>query len=242
MARTLSQIVRELDKAYVPQVRSIQKQQKALPGYFKAQEAGLSAQKDQAFGDILAGARQRGLGFAGIPLAEQAQYTATEFLPALAGLKQNQNTGIFGLTEAINKIRETQRLNAEEIRQKELDRDLQREQFAQQMRLARSSGGSGGGGSGASGLLEALLGGGGDTGDKKAPKQGNPVNDVFNIIKAFRQNLNNRQGGWGAAAQYLQKRGIPVQRGSAADIALNRYFNAGGLNDYLNALKREGKL
>lgn len=63
----------------------------------------------------------------------------------------------------------------------------------------------------------------------------NPADIAFSLIQA------NKLGaaGWNAAAKYLQSVGVPVTRGSAGDIALNRYFNAAGFTDYMNSLKAE---
>lgn len=105
-AQTLDQILSSLSSVYQPQLDSIAQQQAALPAQYDAQAQGLQAQQQSAFGDILSGARQRGLGFSGIPLADQAKYTATTYLPALANLRTSQNNAGASLTDAINKINE----------------------------------------------------------------------------------------------------------------------------------------
>lgn len=64
----------------------------------------------------------------------------------------------------------------------------------------------------------------------------NPADITFDVLK----NAQAGKLGWSGAAQYLKSKGINVSRGSAGDIALNRYFNAAGFNDYLNSLKAQG--
>lgn len=87
MARSLDQILAEVTARSDPQRQIVLNQVSQLPAQQAADEASLAAKKDQAFEDITAGARRRGLGFSGIPLGEQAKYTATDYAPALANLK-----------------------------------------------------------------------------------------------------------------------------------------------------------
>lgn len=107
-SQSLDQILSSLSSVYQPQLDSVTQQQAALPGQYDAQAQGLQAQQQQSFGDILNGARARGTGvaFGGIPLSEQAQYTASTYLPALANLKTAQTQQQQSLTDAINKINE----------------------------------------------------------------------------------------------------------------------------------------
>lgn len=121
-ARTLSQIISEIGPAYSSQQKLIRQQQAAIPGQIKAEEAGLAAKQTQAFGDILNGARQRGLGFSGLPLAEQARYTATDYLPALARLRQSGREQATSLEQALLGIGERQQNAALAQRQYEQQR------------------------------------------------------------------------------------------------------------------------
>src|SRR5688572_31281615 len=89
LARTLDEILQEIDAGYNPQRQSIQTRLDALPAQADAEIAGLKATQEQAFGDILGGARDRGMGFSGVPLAEQSRYTASQFLPAVARVRQS---------------------------------------------------------------------------------------------------------------------------------------------------------
>lgn len=133
MARGLDEIIRELDASYNPQRQSINERLNALPAQADAEIKGLEGQQTQAFDSILAGARGRGLGFSGIPIAEQAQYTSSQFLPAVARVRQSQNENRRSLADALNNIGLEQNKFAQSIRQSELDRDWQREQFERQL-------------------------------------------------------------------------------------------------------------
>lgn len=128
-SRTLAQILAESNSVYDPQVASVQGQIDALPGQTAAEEQGLQAKQTQAFGDILNGARRRGLGFSGIPIGEQAQYTATNYLPALANLRTAQQQRATSLQDAILGIRERQNQFAQGVYQTEQDRAEQARQF-----------------------------------------------------------------------------------------------------------------
>lgn len=133
IADSLAQIMSEIDTGYAPQRASIQQQQAQLPALEQAQESGLNATKDSAFNDILSGARQRNLGFSGIPLGEQAKYVATTYLPAVANLKQSFNQQGTSLTDALNSLNQNENQYAQTLRQSELDRDQQQQQFEQQL-------------------------------------------------------------------------------------------------------------
>ena len=114
-SRTLNQILKELSPTFKPQVESLQQRANLIPGQIKSEEQGLQAKQEQAFGDILGGARRRGLGFSGIPLGEQAKYTSTEFLPALARLRQSGRQEAMSLQDAILGVKERQGTLARDI-------------------------------------------------------------------------------------------------------------------------------
>lgn len=132
-ARTLSQIIAELNPTFKPQVQSLKTQMGLIPGEIQSQETALNAKKDVAYEDILSGARRRGLGFAGIPLQEQAKYAATDYAPALAGLRQQGQQKAMSLQDAIYSINERRDTLAQQIRQQEKDRAFQ----AREAELAR---------------------------------------------------------------------------------------------------------
>lgn len=134
MARSLDQILSELGSVYDPQVASIRQQQSLIPQQVADEEQGLQAKQTQAFGDILSGARQRGLGFSGIPLSEQAKYTSTEFLPAIAKLKSNARQQSLSLEDAILGINERRTNSALGLRQQDIDNDYRQQQLAEQQR------------------------------------------------------------------------------------------------------------
>lgn len=172
--RTLSQIVNELNKADSGQINLIKQRQSLIPKQIAAEEKGLGAKQEQAFGSILGGARQRGLGFSGIPLEEQAKYTSTEYLPALARLRQTGQEQQMSLTEAIMGIRSGNSKMAQGLRQQELDRAEQIRQFnttlAEQRAARAAASGGGGGGFGGFGMgvdVPASGGGGGGYGMKR---------------------------------------------------------------------------
>lgn len=108
---TLDQIVKSLGSVYDPLEQQARARQAAIPGQIAEEEKGLGAKQESAFGEILGGARRRGLGFSGIPLQEQAKYTATEYMPALARLRQSGREQAMSLEDAIlglNRERRTQ--------------------------------------------------------------------------------------------------------------------------------------
>lgn len=138
MAQALEDIIKELDASYAPSRQLINQQIDAIPTQADAQVAGLNSQKDQAFNDITDGARSRGIGFSGIPLAEQAKYTSSEFLPAVAKVRQAATDQKTSLLDALNKSSQEQRGQAYSVRESQLNRDQQAAQFAQEQAAARA--------------------------------------------------------------------------------------------------------
>lgn len=120
--RTLDSILAELAPIYAPQEELYRRRQAEIPGQLQAEEQGLDAKKDVAFNSILGGARQRGIGFSGIPLAEQAKYTATDYLPAIARLRQGGREQAMSLEESILGINERKQSAAMGMRQYEQQR------------------------------------------------------------------------------------------------------------------------
>jgi hypothetical protein len=139
VAQNLDDIIRELDAGYAPSRQLINQRIDVLPAQGEAEIAGLNATKDQAFNDITAGARDRGMGFSGIPLAEQAQYTASSFLPAVAKVRQSQNDVRTSLLDALNNTNLDQRKTAMTLRESQLNRDLEREKEEAARRAASQS-------------------------------------------------------------------------------------------------------
>lgn len=148
--KTLDQVLTELQGTYDPQIQSLQKQQSMIPDQIAQNEQQLGAKQEQAFGDILNGARRRGLGFSGIPLQEQAKYTATDYLPALANLHTAGIQQAQSLQDAINQVLERRNTLAQQLVSQSQQQDLAERQFAEQQRqfdaelaLKRASAGSG---------------------------------------------------------------------------------------------------
>lgn len=148
--RSLDAIISELNGTYQPQIDSIRQRQSMIPGAIQAEEQGLQAQQGQAFDDIMGGARRRGMGFSGIPLQEQAKYTSTQFLPAMARLRQSGREQAMSLEDAILGINERRNTSALGIRQNEqqmaeqqrqfnASHALQQQQLAAQQRAASAS-------------------------------------------------------------------------------------------------------
>jgi len=130
-ARTLEQIISELSPSYAKQTQSLQDRANLIPGQIQSETAGLEAKQTNAFEQILGGARRRGLGFSGIPLGEQAKYTATDFLPAVARLRQSGVEQATSLQDAINNVNLQRDTFGQQIFQQEQDRAAQERQAAQ---------------------------------------------------------------------------------------------------------------
>ena len=137
LARSLDAIIQELDAGYNPSRQLINQKLAALPGQAQSEISGLQATQANAFNDIVANARDRGLGFSGIPIAEQAKYTSSSFLPAVARVKQSQNEAQTSLTDALNQTNLEQRKTAMSLRESEMNRDEQQRQFNEQLAAQR---------------------------------------------------------------------------------------------------------
>jgi hypothetical protein len=137
--RTYQQIYDELGSIYDPQAAVIKQQQQAIPGQVQAEEAGLQAKQGQAYDDILSGARRRNMGFAGIPLGEQAKYSATEYMPALARLHQSGREQATSLEQAILGIQEKRAATAQSNYQYETSLAENRRQFDEQQRATAAA-------------------------------------------------------------------------------------------------------
>lgn len=151
--RTLESVLASLNSVYSPQIDSIRQRQSLIPQQVESEERGLEARQTQAFDDILGGARRRGLGFAGIPLAEQARYTSTEFLPAIARLRQGAREQAMSLEDAILGINERRNAQGQSIYESERNFAEQQRQFNEAQRRAAASAATD------NSWLQALLGG-----------------------------------------------------------------------------------
>lgn len=221
--RSLQDILSELGTAYDPQVNSLRSQQALIPGQIQEEEKGLQAKQGQAFEDIVGGARRRGIGFSGIPLQEQAKYTSTEFLPALARLRQQGRQQAMSLEDAIlgvNERRQTQALGirqgeqslAEQQRQFNENLNFQRQQAEQQRRAASA------GSAANNAYLKALQGQGGAAGP--SVRQDRPGSFAF--FDAAKKPIT--------AAQYSVQTGMDLrdllyQMGSEGDQIAAQFYN-----------------
>lgn len=87
--QNLQDIVAQISQAYAPQKALIDQSITANDQSGAAQTAGIEAKKTQAFGGIDQTATDRGMAFSGFTPDQQAKYTGSTYLPALANL---QNT------------------------------------------------------------------------------------------------------------------------------------------------------
>jgi hypothetical protein len=202
----------------------------------QAEEQGLKAQESDYFNTtIMGGARDRGVGFSGIPEAERARYGATQYLPALARLKQSGVEQRTGLLEALNQSNLQQRSAAQGIYQGELDRDEQTRQFneslAAQERQAAAS------------RAAAFNPGGGGGGRATAPGPGMNYSDA----KGFQ--FTNSAGKAITANEYATTSGVPIgkvlhQMGQSGDVRAQRAYDqiaqwrAMGVNPKPDMLRR----
>lgn len=165
-----------MNAVYQPQRETYNKYISDLDPQLEAENKGLEAQRTEAFDTITQGANRRGLFFSGIPLGEQAKYTGSQFLPAVANLRGKYAAQKFSLQDAIAKITQDQYLKAQDIYQTELDREAAE-------RAARASGSGGGYG------FSPSLGGFGAEGQGA---QGQTlVAGSTNIREAYSNALNN---------------------------------------------------
>lgn len=135
MARSIDAILKELDAGYNPTRQLINQRLDALPAQSDAEINGLKAQEQDYYNNtILGGARERGVAFGGIPEADRARYGATQFLPAVARVRQSQNDSRMALIDALNSANRDQRTQAFGVQQSELDRAEQQRQFDEQVR------------------------------------------------------------------------------------------------------------
>jgi len=219
MAREIDQIMQELESAYAPQKKQYQEQISALPSYYQAQAAGLEQARQNAFQDITRRANARGVVYSGAPIQEQQVYTGERYLPALAGLRQQEGTQTFNLQQALGKLGETQRLRAEEIRQQELNREEAARQAEANRRAAAAAYGGFDG-------LGNLFGGGGGMQEQAAP-QLQPPSDIGGWQRLLNELRNSGLNYGQAVAEVYKRYGLregDIQSGSTADQAFRNVF------------------
>ena len=117
--QSIEQIVADQSGAYQPGIDLIGKKQALLPEKFKAAQMGLEGKKTLGFNQINNQATARGMSFSGIPLDEQAQYLASEYLPGMQQLAYQQNEEEMALTGALAEIEKERRLGAFSTRERQ---------------------------------------------------------------------------------------------------------------------------
>lgn len=219
--QTLQQVMKSLGGVYNPQVSLLQKRQSGIPQSIQAEETALGAKQTQAYDEILGGARRRGLGFAGIPLQEQAKYNSTEYMPALARLKQSGREQAMSLEEAILGVRERQTGMANQIREGMLSRAMANKQMREERRrfdlqLAESRRASAAAASAASAMPSFGFGGevgGGSTGGSA---KGNKIQAQ---AEANLQNILSKGNDYNTLRSDLLATVASAQRGNKIDQA-----------------------
>jgi len=139
MPRALEQIIQELNTVYNPQRDVYNKSLEALPGQQEAELKGLEAAKTDSFDQIVTGANRRGVAFGGIPLAEQAKYLGSTYLPAVANLKGRFEGNRNSLSLALAELAAKQRGDAQDIWNTEYNREEEQRRWEQQQAAAREA-------------------------------------------------------------------------------------------------------
>ncbi|MFE7720092.1 hypothetical protein ACFU44_13745 [Nocardia rhizosphaerihabitans] len=211
MARALQQVMAELDPYYSSSRSIVRQQLDAAPAQEQAEISGLDAKLGQANENILSGARNRGLGFSGIPVGEQAKYAATDYAPAIANLKGKYVGQKNTLLEVLNSLDRDQRTQAQGIFDNEGARELQLQQLAENQRqfnenLAFQKGEANRAAAKGSGGIS--LGGGLPTGSRGATPGAAKISRTsdggFNFFDAAGRPIN--------AAQYSQVTGVEYRQ------------------------------
>lgn len=184
MAQDIQDILKELDAGYNPQRQAINDQIAQLQPQADQQVQGLKAQQTNAFDDITNGARDRGMGFSGIPISEQAKYTAGTFLPAVANVQKSVNDTKNSLLGSLNNLGLDQYKTAYSVRQNQQDMEEKQREFDQQLAAQKAAAASqndafsglfgGGGGGSVSGQAGA---------DPNAQLKQLAANDVVSVLK-----------------------------------------------------------
>jgi hypothetical protein len=203
MSRSFDDILAEVSAKSDPQRQLVLKQISDIPTQLAADESALGAKKDQAYEDIVSGARRRGLGFSGIPLGEQAKYNATDYAPALANTRTSYNNRQTTLESALADIGRSDYGTAQDVFGRDRAFEEQQRQFNDQMalqreqqRLAASQ----------NSALASLYGGGASQAGGQTRSVGNMVRKTNGGGYAFTDPNNNSI----SAAKYAQLNGLDI--------------------------------
>lgn len=197
-----------LSSIYDPQRALVQQQVTALPGEYEAQKSALEQAKINAFRDIQNVAQSRGVSFSGFTPSEQASYTGTKYLPALASLSSQQNQAKYNLQKALLDIESQQRGQATSNLQNIMNREQQQRQFEQQLAASRAAAAS------SAFDLSSLFGGGGGTaaGDTTTPSGGGTTTAAdYNLSHTPQSGyqFTDPSGKAISAVQFAQGKGTP---------------------------------
>lgn len=110
----INALIAQYKQAFQPQQDVLDQQVQANDQSGTAAEAGLNAKKTQEFGNIEQAASDKGMAFSGFSPDQQAKYTGTTFLPALAGLQSaiaNTRLGLLGKKADLNATANSQALD-----------------------------------------------------------------------------------------------------------------------------------
>lgn len=110
--KTLEEYYNDLSTIYDPQKQFINTQMAQLPQQFTAQKSALAQAKINAFKDIANQSSARGAGWSGFRPGEEATYIGEKYLPALAGLEQEQTAQMTALQKALLDVGSEQGLTA----------------------------------------------------------------------------------------------------------------------------------
>jgi len=148
MARSLDAILAELNPSYATSENILNTRLNAIPGEIDAGIAQTDAKLGVANTNILNSARRRGTGvaFGGIPLAEQANYAATEYAPAIANLRSVGANKELSLQDSLATLARDKRTQAQSIYDTGIAQDLaertfqeSQRQFNEQQRAAKDA-------------------------------------------------------------------------------------------------------
>lgn len=99
---TLQDYYNQLAPIYEPQIASLKAQEASLAPQYQAQKSALEQARINAFRNISNTASARGMAFSGFTPEQEAQYTGTTYLPAMANLETQQLKSKQSLIDAIN--------------------------------------------------------------------------------------------------------------------------------------------
>ena len=123
MDQRLQEIYNQLESVYAPQRAVLQQQAPLIEQQAAAQRASLEQARQNAFRDITTAAGSRGMLFSGFTPAEQATYTGTKYLPALAGVEQTAAQRRLSLEQQLGQTKITQQTQAQNILQKQIEEE-----------------------------------------------------------------------------------------------------------------------